>query len=170
MPVTRPLSFLCLLLFLGLGACTTQRVQPSREMAAVAPQLSVERFLQAVNARDLEAMADLFGNAEGPISDTGSSFGCAFKKIGSWFGLSDACRSWEEVELRMDAIAEILRHTDYQIVSENRVPGRQHPTMRVGVDLVLERMRVNDVPFLVVQTTDGRWLVTEIGLERVTGP
>lgn len=166
----RPLSFLAVLVLLGLGACTTQRVQPSRDMAAVAPQLSVERFLQAVNARDLDAMADLFGTADGPMGDTGSSFGCAFKKIGSWLGLSEACRSREEIELRMDAIAEILEHEDYQIVSEGRVPGRQHPTMRVGVDLVLERQRVNDVPFLVVQTTDERWLVTEIGLGRVTGP
>lgn len=166
----RPLSFLAVLVFLGLGACTTQRVQPSRDMAAVAPQLSVERFLQAVNARDLNAMADLFGTAEGPMGDRGSSFGCAFKKIGSWLGLSEACRSWEEIELRMDAIAEILEHEDYQIVSEGRVAGRQHPTMRVGVDLVLERERVNDVPFLVVQTTDERWLVTEIGLGQVTGP
>lgn len=166
----RPLSFLVILVFLGLGACTTQRVQPSRDMAAVAPQLSVERFLQAVNARDLDAMADLFGTADGPMGDRGSSVGCAFKKIGSWFGLSEACRSREEIELRMDAIAEILEHEDYQIVSEGRVPGRQHPTMRVGVDLVLERQRVNDVPFLVVQTTDERWLVTEIGLGEVTGP
>lgn len=170
--MTRPLPFrrfFVLAVLLGLAACTTQRVQPSREMAAVAPQLSVERFLQAVNARDLQAMADLFGTAEGPVGDTGSSFGCAFKKIGSWFGMSEACTTWEEVELRMDAIAEILRHTDYQIVSESRVAGRQHPTMRVGVDLVLERRRANDIPFLVVQTEDGRWLVENVGLERVTG-
>lgn len=168
--MTRPSPLVCLLVLLGLGACTTQRVQPSREMAAVAPQLSVERFLQAVNARDLEAMADLFGNAAGPLSDTGSGFGCAFKKIGSWFGLSDACTTWEEIELRMDAIAEILQHQDYQIVSESRVAGRQHPTMRVGVNLIFESHRVNDVPFQVVRTGDGRWLVENVGLETVTGP
>lgn len=151
-----------------LATCTTRRVDSSREMAAVAPQLTVERFLQAANARDLEAMGRLFGTPDGPVGDTGSPLGCAFKKIGSWFGFSDPCITRSEVELRLDAIAQILRHEDYRIVSESSVPGRAHPTTRVGVDLVQRGRRVTDVPFVVVRSDEGSWLVQEIGLDRMT--
>lgn len=136
-------------------------------MAAVAPMLSVERFLQATNARDLDSMARLFGTADGPAYDTGG-VGCAFRKIGSWLGMADRCVTRAEVELRMDAIARILRHEDYEIVSESSVAGRNHPTTRVGVDLTQSERRVRDVPFVVVRTNEGRWLIQEIGLERVT--
>ena len=51
---------------------TLRRIgRPGRSAAAlagVAPQLSVERFLQAANARDFEAMERLFGTHDGPIS------------------------------------------------------------------------------------------------------
>ena len=73
-------------------------------MAAVAPSLSVESFLQAANTRYLPAMARLFGTKDGPMADTGSSFGCFWKKIGAAFG-GDSCVKWSDVELRMDAIA-----------------------------------------------------------------
>lgn len=156
-------------LLLALGGCTTTRVVTSGEVAAVAPMLSVERFLQASNERDLHAMGSLFGTADGPIIETGGAFGCAFKKIGSWIGIGERCRTLQEVELRMNAIAEILRHEDYSIVSEASVPGRVDPTHRVGVNLLIEGRDIRDVPFLVVKTHEGRWLVQEIDLEKVTG-
>jgi len=137
-------------------------------MAAVAPMLSVERFLQAANGRDLEAMSRIFGTADGPISDTGSTFGCAFKKFGDWIGLGQRCPTIQSVEIRMDAIAQILEHNDYEIGSESRVPGRRNPTTRVGVHLQIGNDTVRDVPFVVVQTEEGRWLVEQIGLERIT--
>lgn len=156
-------------LFLMLGGCTTTRIVAPGEMAAVAPMLSVERFLQATNERDLHGMASLFGTADGPIIDTGSTFGCAFKKIGSWLGMGERCRTIQEVELQMDVIAEILRHEDYTIVNDSRVPGRDHPTTRVSVNFFINGRNISDVPFLVVQTGEGRWLVEEIDLEKVTG-
>lgn len=152
----------------ALGGCTTRVVSPGG-MAAVAPVLSVERFLQATNERDLHAMAGLFGTADGPMIDTGSTLGCAFKKMGSWIGLGERCITLPEVELRMDAIAEILRHEDYRVVSEARVAGREQPTTRIGVNLVIRGRDITDVPFLVVRAGDGRWLVEEIGLDKVTG-
>ena len=130
--------------------------------------LSVERFLQAANSQDLDAMARLFGNVNGPVADTGGTFGCAFKKIGSWIGLSDACRTWQEVELRMDAIAEILEYDDYRIVEEERVAGRRVRATRIGVDLTQGETVIRDVPFVVVRTSSGRWLVEQIGLEKIT--
>lgn len=146
------------------AACTTTVVSPS-PAAPVAAQLSVERFLQAANERDVQAMGNLFGTKDGPAMDTGSALGCAFKKIGSWFG-GLPCVKRQEVEIRMDAIASILRHQDYRIVREDRVAGRDTPTTRVTVDLTMEGQSVPGVPFVVVQTTEGRWLVQEIGLEQ----
>jgi len=149
-----------------LSACSASQVRVN-PATAIEPQLSVERFLQASNVRDLDAMARLFGTAEGAMGDTGSTFKCAFKKVGSWFG-GQACTGRQEVELRMDAIASILRHQDYSITQQQMVAGRQHPTTRVMVDLVLDRQRVvRGVPFVVVYGAGRRWYVEQIDLQRV---
>ncbi len=147
-----------------LSACTTRTVM-APGAAVVGPQLSVERFLQAANARDLETMGRIFGTAEGAALDTGSTLGCMFKKIGSWFG-GTPCTTREEVEIRMDAIASVLRHEDFRIVREERVAGREHPTVRVLVDLTIEGRTVREVPFHVVQAPDGRWLIEFVDLEK----
>ena len=76
-------------------ACTTTVVMPNAAVP-VAAQLSVERFLQAANQRDVLAMGNLFGTESGQMMDTGGAFGCAFKRIGSWFG-STRCRMKQEV-------------------------------------------------------------------------
>lgn len=135
------------------AACTTQ-VLPPGAAAAVAPQLSVERFLQAANARDLSTMGRLFGTPDGPMLDAGGSFGCMFKKIGSWFG-GDSCRTRQSVEIRMNAISSILIHENYRIVREEMVAGRDVPTTRVPVTLTIQGEFVPDVPFLVVQASGG---------------
>jgi hypothetical protein len=148
------------------SACSTQ-ARPS-QVAPVAAQLSVERFLQAANDRDVESMGRLFGTASGPVGDTGGTFGCAFKKIGSWFGGS-ACTQRVDVELRMDAIASVVQHRDYRIVREEPVAGRTSPTRRVLVDFLTGSGSVSAAPFVVVQTGGGRWLVQEVPLESMMG-
>jgi len=162
---------LCLLAIVALlsasvSACTSQ-TGPS-EVAPVAAQLSVERFLQAANDRDVQSMGRLFGTAEGALGDTGGSFGCFFKKIGSWFG-GTACMKRVDVELRMDAIASVVQHQDYRIVREEPVAGRTSPTRRVLVDFDMGSRSVGGVPFVVVQTDEGRWLVQEVPLESIMG-
>lgn len=127
-----------------LAACVT-RTAPTPEMAGMLPALSVERFLQAANARDFEAMRQLFGTHEGPIGG-----------------------DRREVELRMSAIAEVLRHDDYRIVADQREPGREHPTTRVTVSITRGGREIPDVPFFVVQTDRGGWLVEQVDLERMT--
>ncbi|MEJ2202827.1 MAG: hypothetical protein P8170_01820 [Gemmatimonadota bacterium] len=150
------------------AACTTA-VQRGPGAGVVA-QLSVERFLQAANARDIESMGRLFGTVDGPVLDTGSTVGCAFKKIGSWFG-GTPCAKRSEVEVRLDAIAQVLRHQDYRITREQPVAGRLQEATQVFVDLTIAGEVVADVPFVVVRTSGGRWLVEEVDLERVmTGP
>lgn len=164
-PRGRAAGFALLTAATVFGACTQQVMVPG-PLATVGPQLSVERFLQAASQRDLAGMSRLFGTAEGPIGDTGSTFGCFFKKIGSWFG-GLPCVTRQEVELRMATIADILRHQDYVIRDTNQVPGRNHPTMRVLVDLTVDGNVVRGVPFDVVDTGSGTWLVERVDLERV---
>ena len=155
--------------FLTLGSgCVTTTTSGSAADGGFGPTLSVERFLNAANARDHEAMMRLFGTADGPIGNTGSTFGCAFKRMGSWINVSDRCASREQVELRMDAIARIIRHQDYRIRSEERVAGRSDPTTMIGVDLDLGPRSVANVPFVCVRAGDGNWLIQEIGLQRFT--
>lgn len=151
------------------SGCTRVVIQgPGGELAAVAPQMSVERFLQASNARDYAGMARLFGTPDGPIAETGNGFGCGLKLLVAWLPGVSRCRRWADVELQMAAIAEVLRHQDYRIVSEAIQPGRSSLTNRIGVDLMRPGSVVRDVPFLVVRTSEGRWLVQEIDLERIT--
>ena len=143
--------------------------QPQLAQSATAPaaaRLSVERFLRAANQRDLAAMGNLFGTVDGPTMDTGSTVGCAFKRVGSWFG-GAPCVTDPEVEVRMDLIASILTHQDYRVIREERVTGRAAPTTQVLVDMTVYGESVSAVPFVVVQTPDGRWLVQEVDLQRV---
>lgn len=161
---TAKVGLLALTLALVTG-CTTYRVESPA--APVGAQLSVERFLQAANQHDVQSMGRLFGTQEGSAMDTGSTFGCMFKKIGSWFG-GTPCVKKAEVEIRMDAIASILQHRDYEIVGERPVAGRSATTTRVLVDMTTQRgSDVQAVPFEVVRTGEGRWLVQAVDLERV---
>jgi hypothetical protein len=144
------------LVILLLSACTTQVVDggspgasTSQLSADVAPALTVEAFLTAANDDDWSTMGRLFGTKDGP-----------FERIGG---------SRQEVELRMNAIALILKHTDFRVMAQNRVPGRDNPTIRVGVDITSDDgITVPDVGFFVVESNDGPWLVEEIELVKLT--
>lgn len=156
-----------LMFSLTLAGCATGSGGGGPE-AAVAPVLSVERFMQAVTQQDLDTMARIFGTHDGPVADTGSTVGCAFRRLGSWLGMSQRCLSRVDVELRMNTIALILRHDDYRIGPDEGVPGRVHPTTVVPVTLIRGSQEIPGVPFLVVRSRSGRWLVEQIDLERIT--
>lgn len=169
MPKTSTSAVFAFLVLGFVAGCSTTTTSSGGGIAGLAPMLSVERFLQAANTGDLDAMSRIFGTAEGAIADqSGSTLGCAFKRMGSWIGLGERCVSSQDIELRMNAIALILQHDDYQVRSESSVPGRSRPTTRVGVDIERAGEQITDVPFVVVQTTDGRWLVEQIDLARLT--
>jgi hypothetical protein len=170
LPHSRGVAVLALASALALGSagCASSG-PPTPRMAAGQPMVSVERFLQAANTGDLGAMAYIFGTSSGPVADeTGNTFSCAFRRMGSWIRVSDRCVTWQEIELRMNVIALVLRHDTYRVRSESQVPGRQRPTIRIGVDLDRGRDRYPDVPFVVVQARDGRWFVEQIGLNQIT--
>jgi len=115
------------------------------EMSSVAPLLSVERFLQAVNSEDLDSMGRLFGTARGPAE--GAPL---------------------QLETELALIARILQHDDYRVVSDRRQFGRENLTHRIGVNLTIDGRVVPDVGFSVVQGEAGRWFVEIIELEKVT--
>ena len=155
-------------LMVAVSGCATQTLNNRPGAGGIGPTLSVEQFLNAANVRDYSSMSRIFGTADGPIGDTGSSFGCAFKKFGSWLGMGDPCVSQPHVELRMDAIARLLTHEDYVIRSEERVAGRTDVTTQINVDMDLGSRNVSGVPFVVVKSNSGQWLVQEIGLSKIT--
>jgi hypothetical protein len=145
-------------------ACTTVVQQGAG--AGVVAQLSLERFLEASNSRDLPTMGRLFGTADGPIMDTGSTFGCMFKKIGSWFGGS-SCVPKREVEVRLAAISDIVRFEDYRVTREETEAGRMAEARRIWVNFTVNGGQVTDVPFVVVKGPGGQWFVEEIDLQRL---
>ena len=109
----------------------------------------VERFLQAANTRNLGTMSRLFGTEDGPFGDR---------------------RSRIDVELQMDALAGILRHDGYEIISERKVAGAKAPSTRFGVDVLLPGgvTTVRDVGFTVVLESPNRWLINLIDVEKIT--
>lgn len=145
-------------------ACTT--VMQQGPGAGVVPQLSLERFLDAANARDLQSMGRLFGTADGAAMDTGGTFGCFFKKIGSWFG-GLPCVDKSNVEIRMAAISDIIKHDDYRVVRQETVAGRGRDAVQIWVDFTVNGENVTAVPFVVVRAAGGQWLVERIDLERL---
>lgn len=133
------------------SACATRQVSStssvgSQVLPGLGPVLAVERFLQAANLRDWPTMLSLFGTEDGPV-DWDRQYG----------------------ERHMNLLAEILQHEDYRIGEESAVPGRRAPTRQVLVTLEQRSRTVESVPFLVVESRDGAWLVEEIATERLTG-
>ena len=110
------------------------------------PSLTVERFLQAANAREWSTMMRLFGTEDGPVG-------------------------WDRQygEQHMNLLAEVLQHEDFQIGTASAVPGRPTATRTLLVTLEQSNRTVEDVPFTVVQDRNGNWLVEEIDTVKLTG-
>jgi hypothetical protein len=69
----------------------------------------------------------------------------------------------------MDVLVEILRHDNYQIISESRVAGAEVPSNRIGVDFLMPNgVAVRDVGFTVVFASSNRWLILEIEVQKIT--
>ena len=128
------------------------------------PARVVAEFLDAANRRDHTAMAARVGTAAGPVGDRGGRLGCALRRAGSWIGFGERCRTAREVELRLDLVAAILAHDSYRVGGQATVAGRGRPAVRVEVEVDRTGERSVVVPFLVIRTDDGRWLVEEVVL------
>jgi hypothetical protein len=135
---------------LTLTACASApAAAPGGAANAPAPQMTIERFLRAVNQNDLDTMGALFGTRTGSIA-------------GQW--------GQREVDDRMFLLASLLRHTDYEIQAENIVPGRRDVATQFSVRMQVAQGAVT-VPFTLVLTErNPQWLIEEIGIERITHP
>lgn len=130
----------------ALAACVKQQVVSA---PGLGPSLVLEQFLNAVNAKDYAAMARLFGNREGPIPHGNRDE----QMIG---------------ERRMFALATLLTHDTYEIVSQAPVAGRSDEAVQQIVQMKAGQNTYR-VPFTMVRYKDG-WLVEIIGIEAVTYP
>ena len=164
-------SWLPLLALAGCGGAPAHPAPgpPPGPNTSLEPARVVAEFLDAANRRDHAAMASRFGTGAGPIGDRGGALGCAFRKVGSWIGLGDRCLTAPEVELRMDLMAAILAHEAYRLGGEAAVAGRGRPAMRVEVVVDTVGEQGATVPFVLIQTDDGTWLVEEVELGRLVG-
>ena len=148
-------------LLLSLAACSSRS---NTTDPGFGPALTIERFLQAASAvtqlaagagqgsdrmaSEIETMARLFGTADGSVLERDPR---------------------DEVEQRMFLIARIIEHTDYTLAGESMVPGRSREAIQVRVRLVTPREGEVEVPFTVVRTSRGEWLIENIALEAITG-
>lgn len=131
------------------AACVTRPVETYEAAPSgsdVVPTLVVERFLQAVNANDIQTMSRMFGTREGPITRRDSR---------------------ENVEQRMFALSSLLRHEDYSIIGDRMVPGRGGEAIQI-VTRLRQSDRTPTVPFTMVRARDGNWLVEQIGVEDIS--
>lgn len=169
-PAGRIARFLVLarLLPVAVAGCTGAATEAGPTPPAE-PADAVELFLEAAGRRDHAAMARLFGTGDGPIGDRGGTLGCALRKAGSWIRLGARCLEQGEIELRMDVIAGILRHESYRVRLGGAVAGRGRAAIRVDVELEREGRGAVEVPFVVIRTGNGAWLVEQVGLDRVVG-
>lgn len=135
-----------LLLGLVLSSACAGSAPRTAVNSSVGPAMTVERFLRATNQNDLDTMASLFGNREGPVTRT-------------W--------SQKEVDERMLIFASVLRHTDYSFAGEELVAGRREEATQLNVNMVIQGDTLL-VPFTLVRTADQNWLIENIGIERVT--
>lgn len=129
-----------------LNACSGGAAS-SGPRPVLAPTMTIERFLRAVNQNDLDTMASLFGTQEGPIARR------------------DPPR---QVDQQMFLLASLLRHSDYAIGTEQVVPGRRNEATMYTVKMVVNSRDVH-VPFTLVRDRRSpQWLIEVIGLEQVT--
>jgi hypothetical protein len=147
----RPIFVLVLGLLVVLPACGSKPVPASSAgqaaQPAYAPVMTIERFMRAVNQRDLNTMARLFGTREGPVTQTWSA---------------------KEVDERMKVLAEVLRHNDYAIGREDVVSGRRGEATQITVNIT-RGQRVVGVPFVLVRSArESDWLIENIALDKLT--
>jgi hypothetical protein len=135
--------WLALVLGPVLAACAARPASTDSELA---PAMVVERFLRAANSNDLDTMASLFGTLDGPVAQRESR-----KDADDW----------------MFTLATVLRHTDYQILNEQIVPGRRQEATQLVVRLVSGEARY-ELPFTLVQSKRNGWLIEKVPVELMT--
>jgi len=142
----RSLAFALLAATAACGGGATTMAPPSGMAPAAGPAQVVEQFMRLAGANDYARMGYLFGTREGPITGRDPE---------------------QQVQRRMYAIANILKNDRFVIRGQNPIPGRGPEAEQLTVQIT-QQGRVVDVPFVVVRTTAGAWLVEQVDLEAIT--
>jgi hypothetical protein len=143
---SRLLRLPVLVILLAVTACSSAMRAPAGGAGAPAPGSAVEQFMRHLVDQDYLAMGWVFGTEKGPILRR------------------DPPR---DVEKRMHAIANILRHESYVLRSQSPVPGRIGGAFRFDV-VVTTGGRDFVVPFTAVRGPGERWYIEDIRLEALT--
>ncbi len=141
--ITRRFIFATTAVF-ALAACHRQ---PSVAVvpAPLAPDETVRQFLAAVNAANLDQMAQLWGTERGPAAVTSNE-------------------PPDKLHQRLEIIQHVLQADSFRVRSIDPVPG--HASQRLlQVDLMRGARRAT-VPFTLVPARTGGWLVTDFGINQ----
>jgi hypothetical protein len=142
----RSLAFALLAFALACTGAARVAAQTVNPASAGAPGEAIEQFMRMVAANDYTHMGSLFGTIEGPVTRNEAE---------------------QSVERRMYTIAAILKNDRFVIRDQQPIPGRGPEAQQLTVRLT-QGQRVVDVPFVVVHSRRGAWLVEQIDLEAVT--
>ena len=123
-----------------VAACGGRRAVAGPSPAS--PDQTIEQFLSAVNASDLERMSTLWGDERGPVSASNA--------------MSEAERNQ-----RLTIMQRMLRSDSHLITATDATD----PAKRVVSVAMTQGQRRFVVPFTVVPTRAGGWLIREIGLD-----
>jgi hypothetical protein len=126
-----------------LGCGGGQRPAANVTPAPDRPEATVNEFLAAANGNDLDRMASLWGDENGPSNVS--------NRI-----------PFEQRQQRLQIMQRVLRHDDRRVaISDSTIPGRPIVTAA----LTQGNRRFN-VPFTCVQLRSGGWVIREVGLEQ----
>lgn len=137
--------FRALLLSLLVTACGGGAAQQASPSGPLAPQLTVERFLQLANQNDWTSMGHLFGTPRQSVLERDGP---------------------ERAERHMQLLSSLLRHDDFQVSGRRSVAGNEAAT-RIMVDLYRNGESFT-VPFVLEPRGSG-WIISRIeNLESLT--
>ena len=130
---------------LAVMACGSKA--PPSIMLPLDPEVTLSRFMSAVQANDLASMSQLWGTKDGP-----------------------AARKMERAELnqRLTVMQIMLKHERYEITADVLTAGLDDKTRAYHLRLVRLGCQV-DVPFELVRVGEG-WLVSVIDLTQAGNP
>ncbi len=130
---------------LAVMACGSKA--PPSIMLPLDPEVTLSRFMSAVQANDLVSMSQLWGTEDGP-----------------------AARKMERAELsqRLTVMQIMLKHERYEITADVLTAGLDDETRAYHLRLMRLGCQV-DVPFELVRVGEG-WLVSVIDLTQAGNP
>ncbi len=116
-------------------------------MLPVDPEVTLTRFMSAVQANDLASMSQLWGTKDGP-----------------------AARKMERAELnqRLTVMQIMLKHERYEITADASMAGLDDKTRAYQLRIMRLGCQV-DVPFQLVRVGEG-WLVSVTDLTKAGNP